>query len=133
MGPRAVSTKLVYLCNVRLGLISQSICPWQAFPAQPNVCKLDGARQSGVKVLALSCFPLGWKGLSEKNAITYLANLLVKKKKSLCEYIPWGQCYKTFYVRNLRSFIQSQTACQTRQKKLAWDKHYSSLQKFVNY
>jgi hypothetical protein len=74
MGPRAVSTKLVFLCNVRLGLISQSICPWQAFPASSNVCKLDGACQSGVKVLALRYFPLGWKGLPETNAIAYLAH-----------------------------------------------------------
>ncbi len=33
-----------------------------------------------------------------------------------------GQCYKTFYVRNLRFFILSQNVCQTRLEKLARDK-----------
>ncbi len=46
---------------------------------------------------------------------------------------PCGQCYKTFYSRNLRIFAQSQCVCQNRLEKLARDKHSSLVQKFVNY
>ncbi len=35
---RAQYYKVFYNCNLRIFVISYSVCPWQAFPAQCNVC-----------------------------------------------------------------------------------------------
>jgi len=45
----------------------------------------------------------------------------------------WGQCYKTFYGRDLHIFALSQSVCKTRLEKFANGKHSSLLRKFVNY
>ncbi len=39
----------------------------------------------------------------------------------------WGQCYKTFSVRDLQIFVLSQSVCQTRPEKLTNDKHSNLL------
>ncbi len=46
---------------------------------------------------------------------------------------PWRQCYKTFFVRNLRIFVQIYSVCQTKLEELSRNKHSSLLQKFINY
>jgi hypothetical protein len=33
------SYKTFYGCNLRIFVISWSVCPWQAFPAKSNVCR----------------------------------------------------------------------------------------------
>ncbi len=38
--------KLFYLHNLRMFIISQRVCPWQAFPAQHNVLTLVGKARS---------------------------------------------------------------------------------------
>ncbi len=47
--------------------------------------------------------------------------------------LPRAQCQKTFYVRNLRTFVLSQSVCQTLVEKFFRDKHPILLQKCVNY
>jgi hypothetical protein len=37
-GPRAQCYKTFYGRNLRIFVISYSVCPWQTFPAQSNVC-----------------------------------------------------------------------------------------------
>ncbi len=38
IGTRGQCYKTFYVRNLRIFVISQSVCPWQAFPAQSNVC-----------------------------------------------------------------------------------------------
>ncbi len=47
--------------------------------------------------------------------------------------LSWGQCYKTFFVSDLRIFALSQSVFQTRLEKLTNDKHSSLLRKSVIY
>ncbi len=54
-------------------------------------------------------------------------------RKIFYNYYSWGQCYKTFSVRDLRIFVISQSVCQTIPEKLTNDKHSSLLRKSVNY
>ncbi len=44
---RAQCYKTFYVRNLRKFVISQSVCLWQAFTAQPNVCQKCGAYPSG--------------------------------------------------------------------------------------
>ncbi len=44
-----------------------------------------------------------------------------------------AQCYKTFYIRNLRTFVLSQSVCQAELEKFVMDKKPSLLRKCVNY
>ncbi len=44
-----------------------------------------------------------------------------------------GQCYKTFSVRDLQTFVLRQSVCQTGPEKLTNDKHSSLLRKSVTY
>ncbi len=44
-----------------------------------------------------------------------------------------AQCYKTFFVRDLRIFVLSLSVCYTRLLKLANDKHSSLVRKSVNH
>ncbi len=44
-----------------------------------------------------------------------------------------GQCYKTFFVRDLPIFILSQSVCYTQLEKFTKDKHSSLLLKSVIY
>ncbi len=46
---------------------------------------------------------------------------------------PWGQCYKTFLVRDLRISVLSQSVIQSRLERLGIDKRSSLLQKSVIY
>jgi hypothetical protein len=46
---------------------------------------------------------------------------------------PWGQCYKTFSVRDLQIFAQSSSVSQTRPEKLTNDKHSNLSRKSVIY
>jgi hypothetical protein len=45
----------------------------------------------------------------------------------------WDQCYKTFFVRDLRILILRYSVCQTRLEKLTNDKHSNLLWKSVIY
>ncbi len=45
----------------------------------------------------------------------------------------WGQCYKTFSVRDLQIFVLSKSVSQTRPEKLTNDKHTSLLRRSVIY
>ncbi len=38
IGPRAQCYKSFFVCDLRIFLISQSVCPWQVFPAQSIDC-----------------------------------------------------------------------------------------------
>ncbi len=38
---RSQCYKTLYVCNLRMILISQSVCPLQAFPAQSNICGVE--------------------------------------------------------------------------------------------
>jgi hypothetical protein len=29
----------IYVCNLRMFVVSKSVCPWQAFPDKSNVCE----------------------------------------------------------------------------------------------
>ncbi len=74
-----------YGCNLRILIISQNFCPWQAFPAQSG--KARSLPQSGVPE---------WP--SQNFLITmFLFSAL------------WCQSYSIFYGRNLWIFIISQS------------------------
>ncbi len=45
----------------------------------------------------------------------------------------WSQCYKTFYVRNLRTFALSQSVCQPPVEKFFKVKHTTLLRKCIIY
>ncbi len=73
------------LHNLRILIISQSVCPWQAFPAQSIVClarpgvypiveHLKGSSIGQVLALETDIRP-GWKGLPRTNTIAYYKNL----------------------------------------------------------
>jgi hypothetical protein len=50
-----------------------------------------------------------WKGLLWKNALAYFSRFLTDEEKRFIALQPvaWGQCYKTFSVRDLWIFVLS--------------------------
>jgi len=48
-------------------------------------------------------------------------------------YPPRPQCYKTFYVRNLRNFVISYSVCTWQAFPAYSNRHSSLVQKLVNY
>ncbi len=84
IGPRIQCYKTFYGRYLRMFIISQSVCPWQAFPAKSSV---QG------ETLQL---------------ITETVNYGHNKFNDTC---PRSQCLKTFYCRNLRIFVISQSVC----------------------
>ncbi len=50
-----------------------------------------------------------------------------------CNKLTRGQCYKTFFVRNLQIFVLSLSVCTWQAFPADSNKHSSLVQKFVNY
>jgi hypothetical protein len=45
----------------------------------------------------------------------------------------WAQCYKTFFVGNLRTFVISQSVCPWQAFLVYSYQHFSLIRKYVNY
>jgi hypothetical protein len=96
--------KTFYARNLRVFVISKSVCPWQ--PNKPSLMFADKARAYPSEVPFCSSSLVGslpypprldqaGKGLSGSNTLSYYENSKMKDKKVF--YIsPRGQCYKTF-------------------------------------
>ncbi len=54
-------------------------------------------------------------------------------RKKVYNTEPWGQCYKTFFVRDLQISVLSQSVIQSRLKKFTNDKRSSFLRKSIIY
>ncbi len=100
--------KNFYNLKLRLFIISQSVCPWQAFPAQPNAC---GQGQEST---------LEWstRKVVHSGRLWYYSKMLDKAGKA-CQgqtlqlIMKRDQCYKIVYSRNLQMFVISQSACSS--------------------
>ncbi len=56
-----------------------------------------------------------------------------KRERLTQELTAWGECYRTLLSLIYKRFVLSQSVCQTRVEKFAWNKCSILLRKFVNY
>ncbi len=77
--------------NLRIFVKSQSVCPW------PNLTFV-GKAAAYAKV----------EQLKHSSLLRKFGNY---GRKMFYKISPWGQCYKIFFVRNLRIFVISQSVC----------------------
>jgi hypothetical protein len=76
---------------------------------------------------------LDWIGLPGKKTLSVSLKFVNYDRKIFYNIGAWGQCYKTFYVCDLRIFVISISVYQTRPEKLTNDKHPRLLQKSIFY
>ncbi len=113
--PGANCYKTFYGCRLRIFVISQSICPWQAFPAQFNVCGLSQPYLQTLDQARKVC-----QGQTLQ-LITKIRDL--RPQKSFITLAPGADVIKLF-ARYLLIYVISLIVCQIRLEKLAMDKHY---------
>ena len=70
---------------------------------------------------------------TKTKALAYHTTEFIKAVKSFVVQATWGQCCKTFYARDLRIFLLSQSVCQTGLEKLTNEKPYSLFRKSIFY
>ncbi len=95
-----VANVIFYSCNLQIFVISQSVCPWQAFLVQSNVCgqrpryypNVEHLR--GVSLGQAPALPakirLGWKDLPETKALAYYKNSSITSVESFITLFPGG-------------------------------------------
>ncbi len=104
-----------------------------AFPrAHPRVDHPKGASLRQALALLIN-IRLGWKGLSKRSAAAYYKHFQIMALQRLNNFGTWSQCYKTFFVRDLRTFVLGQSVSQTRLEKFTKNKYSSLLRKSVIY
>ncbi len=102
--------KTFYGRNLRIFIISQSVCPSLVFAGKA------GAHMSEATFrCSTSTWPpdLTHKYLPKacQRQTLQLISKFHKLRKKFYSTGPRGQCFKTFYGRNLRIFIKSQSVC----------------------
>ena len=93
--------KTFYGRNIRMLVISLSVCPWQSFPAKSNACwksksptdwSIFHIFQFRIGTLPYSDIRLGWEGLPGTNTLAYYWHLWVTTIKSFITLGPgWGR------------------------------------------
>ncbi len=83
IGPWCQSYMIFYFRNLRMFAISWSVCPWQAFPAQSNICglgkqpTLEWGIVSGCPLrqapALITIIKLGWKSLPGTKTLAFLS------------------------------------------------------------
>ncbi len=100
------------------------------------VCIFNGSFYANWELEKKHVASLDWKHKTKRTVMRFQTSVWTDLKMSFVSNLnlsSWGQCYKTFCVRNLLIFVQSYTVCKNRLEKRVSDKHPSLLRKCVNY